>query len=75
MGYLHVVKNCFGWKLLQERLPTRGKLRRRVVIRDIHQQSCVFFFEGIESASHLFVNCAKTQDLGANSQFSELETR
>jgi len=50
-----------GWRLLQDRLPTLVELWRRGVIRDVHQQCCVFCFEDIESASHLFASCNKTK--------------
>lgn len=49
----------FGWKLMQERLPTRVELLKRELIRDIQQQSCVFCLDGIRSVSHLFVNSVK----------------
>lgn len=52
--------NAFGWSLLQDKLPTRVKLWRRNVISDVHQQCCVWCFNDIESASHLFVMYPKT---------------
>jgi hypothetical protein len=39
------------------------ELWRRGVIRDVHQQCCVFCFEDIESASHLFASCNKTKEI------------
>lgn len=61
--------------MLQERLPTRVELWMREAIQDIHERSCEFCLDGIESIRPLFINCVKTEDLGSNSQLVKLEIK
>jgi hypothetical protein len=53
--------SMFGGRLLQNRLPARVELWSRGFIRDVHQICCVFCFDEIETACHLFTSCSKTR--------------
>jgi hypothetical protein len=40
---------------------SRQELWKRGIVQDVHQQSCVFYFREIETASHVFARCPKTR--------------
>jgi hypothetical protein len=53
----------FGWRLLLERLPTRGALHHRGILSNTHDPSCVFCLQHIEDCEHLFFSCAFTKSV------------
>lgn len=53
--------SVFGWRLLQDKLPTRIEYGEEgSLVTDKHEQCCVLCFNSIESVSHLFTSCTKT---------------
>jgi hypothetical protein len=51
----------FGWRLLLQRLPTRGALHHRGILNNPHDLSCVFRSHHIEDCEHLFFDCSFTK--------------
>ncbi|MCH81357.1 ribonuclease H protein [Trifolium medium] len=47
----------FGWRLLQERLPTREALHHRGILHNPHELSCAFCVLVHEDCAHLFFRC------------------
>ena len=47
----------FAWRLLKDRLPTRGNLKKKRV--ELQEYLCPFCRSAEESASHLFFQCSK----------------
>jgi hypothetical protein len=47
----------FSWQLLLQRLPTRGNLSQRGVIRNTPHSQCVWCHSELESEVHLFTKC------------------
>jgi hypothetical protein len=47
----------FGWRLLLERLPTRGALHHRGILANPNDLLCIFCLHHIEDCEHLFFNC------------------
>ncbi|KAK2435369.1 hypothetical protein QL285_020433 [Trifolium repens] len=48
----------FGWRLLLERLPTRGALSHRGILTSPNDLHCIFCLHHIEDCEHLFFNCS-----------------
>lgn len=46
----------FGWRLLQNKLPTRLQHRAHNVLHDPHDLGCVFYFHQDEDQEHLFLH-------------------
>jgi hypothetical protein len=47
----------FGWRLLLDRLPTRGALSHRGILNNPQDISCIFCSHHVEERAHLFFNC------------------
>jgi hypothetical protein len=47
----------FGWRLLLERLPTRGALSHRGILNNPNDLHCIFCLQNVEDCDHLFFNC------------------
>ena len=47
----------FAWRLLKDRLPTRGNLKKKRV--ELQEYLCPFCRSAEENASHLFFQCSK----------------
>jgi hypothetical protein len=47
----------FGWRLLLERLPTKGALHRRGILTNNNELLCNFCSQQVEDCEHLFFNC------------------
>jgi hypothetical protein len=47
----------FGWRLLLDRLPTRGALHHRGILPNPNELNCIFRQQHVEDCEHLFFNC------------------
>jgi hypothetical protein len=47
----------FGWRLLLDRLPTKGALHRRGILINPSELNCIFCHQHLEDNEHLFFNC------------------
>jgi hypothetical protein len=48
----------FGWRLLLDRLPTKGALNQRGILNNPHDLLCVFCLQHVEDSIHLFCHCS-----------------
>ncbi|XP_058776200.1 uncharacterized protein LOC131650511 [Vicia villosa] len=55
----------FGWRLMQDRLPTRKQLKRRGIIEQNQDVSCVFCPLQVEDLFHLLLLCPKLHRLSS----------
>ncbi|CAI8590018.1 unnamed protein product [Vicia faba] len=51
----------FGWRVVLNRLPTKDQLVKRGIIRDEHEEVCVFCDEKPEDLEHLLFKCKISQ--------------
>jgi hypothetical protein len=49
--------SIFGWRLLLEKLPTRGSLFEKGILTNSNDRPCVFCFHNEESIAHVFIHC------------------
>ncbi|KAK2406475.1 hypothetical protein QL285_042196 [Trifolium repens] len=48
----------FGWRLLLDRLPTKGALNQRGILISPNDLLCVFCLQHVEDSIHLFCHCS-----------------
>lgn len=51
----------FGWRLLHGFLPTRNELGKRGILHGNHNLVCAFFFQDLETISHIGFSCVFTK--------------
>ncbi|KAL8488412.1 hypothetical protein ACS0TY_024619 [Phlomoides rotata] len=58
--------SAMAWRLLQDRLPTRGNLARRGILLTEDEKKCTFCNRSKETADHLFLQCSKVDIVWRN---------
>lgn len=48
---------AFTWKVLQDKIPTKMNLFKRMVMRDPQELACGFCNQEMESGNNLFIHC------------------